>query len=97
MSSRSLKLRSHQIIKRLLAQWAVVAEYTDCISETGRTPPNVCPYYGTKPFKGKAPVILEFREMQSIPSLTSFPGPLGPEVVAPDKFLSMGQIKLFDI
>ena len=35
--------------------------------------------------------------MQSTPLLPLLPGPLLPGVVAPDKVLSMGQIKLFDI
>ena len=40
--------------------------------------------------------MLELWEMQSIPSLTSLPGPLWHEAVASDRVLSMGQIKLFD-
>ena len=35
--------------------------------------------------------------MLSAPSLPSLPGPLGPGVVAPDRAISMGQTKLFDI
>ena len=31
------------------------------------------------------------------PTLPSFPGPLWPAVVAPDRVLSMSQIELFDI
>ena len=46
---------------------------------------------------GKAPVILELWEMQSIPSLPSLPGPLWSGVVAPDKVLSLDEIELFDI
>ena len=38
--------------------------------------------------------MLELWEMRSIPSLPSLPGPLWPEVVAPDRVLSMGQIEL---
>ena len=34
--------------------------------------------------------------MWSTPSLPSFPDPLWPGVVAPDRDLSMGQIELFD-
>ena len=38
--------------------------------------------------------MLELWEMQSTPLLASLPGPLWPEVVAPDRVLSMGQIEL---
>ena len=41
--------------------------------------------------------MLELRGMLSTPSLLSFPGPLRPRVVAPDRVFSMGQIELFDI
>ena len=38
--------------------------------------------------------MLELWGMQSTSSLPSLPGPLCPEVVAPDRILSMGQIEL---
>ena len=38
--------------------------------------------------------MLELLEMQSTPSLPSLPAPLWPEVVVPDRVLSMGQIEL---
>ena len=38
-----------------------------------------------------------FEEMQSTPSLPSLPCPLESGVEAPDMFLYMGQIKMFDI
>ena len=38
--------------------------------------------------------MLEFGRMQSTPSLPSLPGQLWPEVVAPDRAASMGQIDL---
>ena len=41
--------------------------------------------------------MLELYGMQSAPPLLSLPGPLCPEVVAPDRVLSMRQIELFDI
>ena len=41
--------------------------------------------------------MLELWRMHSTPSLSSLPGPLWPGVEAPDKFVSMGQIELFDI
>ena len=49
-----------------------------------------CPGYDTKQSDGKAPVMLELL-------LPSLPGPLWPRVVAPDRVISMGQIKLLDI
>ena len=45
-------------------------------------------WYDTKQAEGKVP------GMWSIPSLLSLPGLLWPRVVAPDRVLSMGQIKL---
>ena len=38
--------------------------------------------------------MLEFWGMQSTHLLSSFPGPLRPGVVAPDRVLSIGQIDL---
>ena len=45
---------------------------------------------------GEASVMLELWEMLSTPFLPSFPGPLWPGVVAPDRVLSIGHIKLFN-
>ena len=59
--------------------------------------PNECPGYDTKHSDGKAPVMLELWRMRSIPSLPLLLGSLWPGIVAPDRVLSMGQIKLFDI
>ena len=52
----------------------------------------MCPGYNTK--QSEVPVMLELWGMRSTPSLPSLPGPLLPVAVAPDKALSMGQIKL---
>ena len=41
--------------------------------------------------------MLELWEMQSTSSLALSPGPLWPEVVAPERVLSMSQKELFDI
>ncbi len=41
--------------------------------------------------------MVELWGMWSTSSLPSLPGPLWPEVVAPDWVLSIGQIELFDI
>ena len=56
--------------------------------------PSKCP--DIKQSDGETPVMLEFGEMQSTPSLPSLPGLLWPGVVAPDKVLFMDQIELFD-
>ena len=50
----------------------------------------------TKQSDDEAPVS-ELCGMWRTPSLPSHPGPLWPEVVSPDRFLSMGQIELFGI
>ncbi len=42
---------------------------------------------------GEVPVMLEFWGMQNTPSLPLLPGPLWPGMVAPDRDLSIGQIK----
>ena len=57
----------------------------------------MCPAYYTKKSDGEAPVILELLEMQSIPLMPLLLGPLCPGVVASDRVLFMGQIKLFVI
>ena len=47
--------------------------------------------------EGKAAVTLELWEMWCTPLLPLLPGSLWPEVVVPDRVLSIGQIELFDI
>ena len=61
-----------------------------------KTHPNKCPEYDTKPSDSEAPV-LDLWEMRSTSLLPSLPGSHRPEVVAPDRVLSMSQIDLFDI
>ena len=48
----------------------------------------------TKESDSEPPVMVEVWGMRSTPSLPSLPGPLWPRVVAPDRVLSMDQIKL---
>ena len=43
----------------------------------------------------EVPVMIELWGMRRIPSLPSVPGLIWPEVVPPDKVLSMAQIKLY--
>ena len=78
----------------MLAQSAGSSEYTDCISTERKNSPNECPEYDTKQYDGDAPVMLELWGMRSTPSLPSLPDPLWPEVVAPERVLSMDQIEL---
>ena len=66
----------------LLLRW--FAAFTYYVAQSV-TPPYECPGYDTKQSDGEAQVMLELRGMQSTPSLPSLPGPLWPEVVAPDK------------
>ena len=62
--------------------------------QTGKTPSNGCPEYVTKQSNGNVPVILELMRMRSTPLLLSLPDPLWLGVVASDRVLSIGQIKL---
>ena len=63
----------------------------------GARHPNVCPGYDTKQSDGEVPVMLKHWGMRSTPSLLSFPDPLWPRVVAPDRVLYMAQIELNDV
>ena len=58
--------------------------------------PQRIPRYDIKQSDGIAPV-LELWRMWSAPSLLLFPGPISPEVIAPDRVLSIDQIELFEI
>ena len=73
------------------AQSAGAVEYTDCISAMSVL------VYDIKQSDGEAPVMLELWGMLNTPSLPLFPGPLWPKMVALDRFLSIGQIEMFDI
>ena len=81
----------------IIAKSVGAVEYTDWISAEGKDAhptPNECSEYDTKQSDGEVPLMLEFWEMWSTPSLPSLPGPLWPEVVAPDRVPSMGPIEL---
>ena len=60
----------------------------------GVKPPNEFSGYDTKQSNGEVPVMLELWGMRSTPSLPSLAGRLWLGVVAPERVLSMGQIKL---
>ena len=68
---------------------AGAVEHTDCFSAEGEDSPNECPRYDTKQSDGEIPVMLELCGMQSTPYIA-----FAPDVVAPDRVLSMGQIEL---
>ena len=53
-----------------------------------------CPVYDTKQSDGEVQVMLGLWVMWSTPSLPLLPDPLWSGVLAPDRVLSMGQIKL---
>ena len=72
---------------------AGAVEYTDCTSAESKTPPIEYPDYDIKKSGGKVPGMPELWGMQSTPSLPSLPSSLGLGVVAPDRFLSKGQIE----
>ena len=65
--------------------------------QRGKTSFNKWSRYDTKQSDDETPIMLEFWEMQGTTSLPSLPDLLWLGVVAPDRILSMGQIKLFDI
>ena len=56
--------------------------------------PQRMSWHDAKQSDGGAPLMLELWGMQSTSLLTSLSGPLCPELVAPDRVLSMGQIEL---
>ena len=62
--------------------------------QRGNTTPNRYPGYDTKQSDGEVSVMLKLWGMQSTRSLPSLPGPLRPGVVAPNRLLSIGQIKV---
>ena len=69
-------------------------EYTTASLLRSKTSPNECPAYDTKQFDGEVSVMPEFWGMHNTLSLPLLPGPLWPRVVALDRVLSMGQIKV---
>ena len=77
----------------VFAQSAVAVEYSQHLCCGVRLPQRVS-WYDTKQSDGEAQVMLDHWGMRSTPSLSSLPGPLWPRVVAPDRFLSRGQIEL---
>ena len=56
--------------------------------------PKECPGHDPKQSDGETPLVYNLLGMQSTPLLLSLPGSLWPEVVAPDRVLSVGRIEL---
>ena len=83
----------------MTAHSAGAGEYTNVSQQRGKPLPQRMSRYDTKQSDDDddVPIILELWGMRSIALLPSLPGPLYPGVVAPDRVLSMGQMKLFDI
>ena len=78
-----------------IAQSAGAVEYSDCTAaERVRLFPNECSGYDIKQSDCEAPKILKLWGMQNTLLLPLLPDLLWPGVVAPDRFLSMGQIQL---
>ena len=65
--------------------------------QVGKTFPNEYSAYDMRQSDGKAPLSLELCEMRSALSLPLLLGLLWPGAEAPDRVLSTGQIKPFDI
>ena len=83
------------LVKDLACPVGWCCRIQSCTSVEGYEPTlHDCPGYDTKQSDGEVPVMLELWEMRNTPSLPSLPGPLWPEVVAPDRVLPMGQIEL---
>ena len=79
-----------------LAQLTRAVEYMSISLQRGNPPqPNEYPGYDIKQSDGEVPVMLWGNTEYLFIFIT--PGPLWPGVVAPDRFLSMGQIEVFDI
>ena len=96
-STASLQ-RGKTPIKRVLAQSARIVKYSNWISAEGYPPlPNECPGYDIKQSEGEIPVMLVLRGLVSAPSLPLLPGQFWFGMGAPDRFLLIGQIELFDI
>ena len=85
----SLFLSFYHFLSFFFVKSAGAVKYTDCTSSEGYDPPNQCPEYDTKQSDGEVPVMLENWGIRSTPSLPSLPRSLWPEVVDPDKTLSM--------
>ena len=56
--------------------------------------PERVSWYDAKQSDGEVSVMVELWRMQTTPSLPSLPGPFWPQVVVPDKVLSISQIEL---
>ena len=77
------------------SSWLGLQNTLTAFLQKSKTPsPNEYPGFDTKQSDGEAPVMLELWRMQSTSLLPSLPDPIWPQVVAPDRVLSMALIKL---
>ena len=83
------------VFKCLTSQLIGGVEYKNCISAVSKTY-NKCPVYDIKPSDGEV-LALELWGICDALLLQLLLSPLWPRVVASDRFLSVGQIQLFDI
>ena len=83
--------RIHSSFFLFLARSVEAVEYTDGISAKGSDSPNECPVYDTKRSDGEATAILGLWGIRNTRLL-----PSQPKVVAPNRFLSIGQAELSD-
>ena len=81
------------LLKACLVGWGC-RTYQLSLCRGVRPSPDECPRYDTKQSDGEIPVMLTLWGMRNTPWLPSLPGSLYPGMVAPDRVLSMGQIKL---
>ena len=87
-------LNSRPGIVLLVAQLAEAVKYTDFFSAEGTTTRYECPTGDTKQYHSEVQIMLELWENQSTLLFPSLPSQLSPGVVAPGRFLSLGQIEL---
>ena len=80
-----------------MAQSAGAVKYIYCISAEEEDSHNKCPGYDTKQSDVEDPVMLKLWGTWGTPLLPSLSDPQWPGVVAPNRILSVGQIKLIDI
>ena len=90
------KVSRYFSIQNGTAQSTLAVEHADFISAEGRDSSTSILDLTPSKNDGEVPLMPKHWEMRSALSLHSLTGTLGPEVVAPDRVLSMGQIELFD-
>ena len=81
-------------LSRLPSRFGLLNTPTEFL-QGGKNPlPNECLGYDIKQSDGEVPMIRELLGMQNTPSLSSLPFTLWPEMVSPDRALSLSQKEL---